>query len=66
VGLAFTWKVFTVDVRYYDTDLSKTNCNVLTGDPNAFVTGAGVASKWCGSSVIAKFSADLTAMTNLK
>lgn len=65
-GLAFTWKVFTLDVRYYDTDLSKTNCSLLTGDPNAIITAGGSASKWCGSTVIGKFSADLTAMTNLK
>ncbi len=35
VGLAFTYKVFTFDVRYYDTDLSRGNCNVLTGDHTA-------------------------------
>ena len=26
VGVAFTWKVFTLDLRYYDTDLSKGDC----------------------------------------
>jgi len=62
-GLAFTWKVFTVDVRYYDTDLNKGNCSLLTGDPSG---GTSQLSKWCGSTVIGKFSADLTAMTNLK
>ena len=35
VGVAFTWKVATLDLRYYDTNLSKANCNVLTGDPTA-------------------------------
>jgi uncharacterized protein (TIGR02001 family) len=67
-GLAFTYKVFTVDVRYYDTDLSKQKCFTLTGDfnsPGTGVPGTGT-SKWCGSTVIGKFSADLTAMTNLK
>jgi uncharacterized protein (TIGR02001 family) len=64
VGLAFTYKVFTLDVRYYDTDLSKSNCNTLTGDPNA--NGVPLGSKWCGSTVIAKFSADLTVATNVK
>jgi len=67
VGWAGTWKVFTLDVRYYDTDLSKVSCNTLTGDPGATIGAGGLAgSKWCGSTVIAKFSADLTAMTNLK
>jgi len=66
IGLAFTWKVFTLDLRYYDTDLSKVECNILTGDPNAFVTPAGNASKWCNATFIAAFKFDLTAMTNLK
>ena len=35
VGLGFTWKVFTLDLRYYDTDLSKGDCNAFTSDPTA-------------------------------
>jgi opacity protein-like surface antigen len=66
VGLALTWKVATLDLRYYDTDLSKVNCNILTGDPNALVTAAGAASKWCGGAFIVAMKFDLTAMTNLK
>ena len=31
----FTWKVFTLDLRYYDTDLSKGDCNAFTSDPTA-------------------------------
>jgi uncharacterized protein (TIGR02001 family) len=65
VGLAFTYKVFTFDVRYYDTDLSKANCFVLTGDPRGIING-NVQSSWCGSTVIAAMKFDLTAMTNLK
>ena len=34
-GVTFTRKVFNLDLRYYDTNLSKENCFVLTGDPNA-------------------------------
>jgi hypothetical protein len=68
IGLAFTYKVFTLDLRYYDTDLSKANCNVLTGDHTASFdpTAAsatnpdGLVSRWCGAAFIAKFSADLT------
>lgn len=67
VGVAFTWKVFTLDLRYYDTDLSKGNCNVLTGDQTAsFNAGSasainqdGLSSSWCGAAFIAKLSADL-------
>jgi hypothetical protein len=68
LGVAFTYKVFTLDLRYYDTDLSKANCNVLTGDHTAtFNPGAasptnpdGLSSNWCGAAFIAKLSADLT------
>jgi len=67
VGLGFTWKVFTLDLRYSDTDLSKENCFIITGDPNAGVggttstlNGGGNTSNWCGATFIAKLSADLT------
>jgi uncharacterized protein (TIGR02001 family) len=68
VGLAFTWKVFTLDLRYWDTDLSKADCNVITGDHTAgFDAGSvtptnplGLASSWCGATFVAKLSADLT------
>jgi uncharacterized protein (TIGR02001 family) len=61
VGGGFTWKVFTLDLRYSDTNLSKENCNIITGDPAATVGAGGLgASKWCGSTFIAKLSADLT------
>ena len=79
VGVGFTYKVFTLDVRYSDTNLSKGNCNAFTSDYSttnqspAFVTainpGNGVSafgSNWCGATGIVKLSADLTAMTNLK
>ena len=67
VGIGFTWKVFTLDLRYSDSNLSKDNCNVLTSDPGAVATGPltnqnplGLQSKWCGAAFIAKLSADLT------
>jgi uncharacterized protein (TIGR02001 family) len=69
LGVALTYKVFTLDLRYYDTDLSKTNCNVLTGDHTAGFGGpaavtatnpSGLVSNWCGAAFIAKLSADLT------
>jgi uncharacterized protein (TIGR02001 family) len=63
VGIGATYKVFTVDVRYYDTDLSKTDCFILTADPRGVPSGQ---SKWCGASIVGKLSFDLTAMTNLK
>jgi uncharacterized protein (TIGR02001 family) len=63
VGIGATYKIFTFDLRYYDTDLSQRNCFLLTSDPSGVATAS---SKWCGASVIGKFSFDLTAMTNLK
>jgi hypothetical protein len=67
VGLGFTWKVFTLDLRYTDTDLSKEECSAFTSDPGATTNGtpstinpAGTRSNWCGATFIAKLSADLT------
>lgn len=42
VGVGFTWKVFTLDLRYSDTDLSKNDCFIITGDPGASVGGGGL------------------------
>jgi hypothetical protein len=75
IGIGFTYKVFTLDLRYYDTDLSKASCNAFTSDFStrsfspSFVTPinpGGFGSNWCGAAGVAKLSADLTAMTNLK
>ena len=73
VGVGFTYKVFTLDIRYSDTNLSKGNCNAFTSAFNASgaanvtpINPAGAGSDWCGASGIIKLSADLTAMTNLK
>jgi uncharacterized protein (TIGR02001 family) len=74
VGFGWTWKVFTVDLRYIDTNLSKANCNAFTGDHTAVAGGAagvnaingGNISNWCGSRFVARLSADLTVNTNIK
>ena len=63
-----TYKVFTLDFRYYDTDLSKANCNVLTSAQSAtFAVGnitpinpSGLGSNWCGAAFIVALKADLT------
>jgi uncharacterized protein (TIGR02001 family) len=72
VGVGWTWKVLTVDLRYTDTDLSKADCNAFTGDHTAplspsFVTpinqGFGTTapgSNWCGARFTAKLSVDIT------
>lgn len=72
VGFGITYKVFTLDFRYYDTDLNKGDCNAFTSDH----TASGVAttpinpaplpgSDWCGAAFIAKLSVD-TALSALK
>jgi hypothetical protein len=73
IGIGFTYKVFTLDLRYSDTDLSKGNCNAFTSAFNASgttnvtaINPGGAGSNWCGAAGIVKLSADLTAMTNLK
>ena len=79
IGVGFTYKVFTLDLRYSDTNLSRGDCNAFTsdfaarGNINAFtgtevtaINPSGVGSNWCSARFIAKLSADLTAMTNLK
>jgi uncharacterized protein (TIGR02001 family) len=73
IGIGFTYKVFTLDIRYSDTDLSKGSCNAFTSAFNASgttnvtsINPGGAGSNWCGAAGIVKLSADLTAMTNLK
>ena len=73
IGIAFTYKVFTLDLRYSDTNLSKGDCAALTSAFNANIPGNttainpnGFGSNWCGATGIVKLSADLTAITNLK
>ncbi len=73
IGIGFTYKVFTLDLRYSDSDLSKGNCNAFTSAFNATGTTSitsinptGAGSNWCGAAGIVKLSADLTAMTSLK
>jgi hypothetical protein len=72
LGVAFTWNQFTLDLRYFDTNLSKGDCNAFTGDQAATgmsnvtaINTNGAGSNWCGAAVIAKLSVDLTA-ANLK
>lgn len=79
IGVGFTYKVMTLDLRYSDTNLSKGDCNAFTSDWAArgnitagtgtnitAINPTGVGSNWCGAAGIAKLSFDLTAMTNLK
>lgn len=74
VGAGLTWSVFTVDLRYYDSDLSKGECNAITSDftatfdPSAYSTinTGSLASKWCGQAYVVSLKADLTYGSNVK
>lgn len=62
IGAALTYKIFTLDLRYHDTDLSRGQCFVLTGDLRGVPGGGGPLSqsRWCGEAFIAKLSVDAT------
>ncbi len=74
IGAGLTYKVFTLDVRYHDTNLNKGNCNAFTSDHTATATGfvtpinpaPGFGSNWCGSAIVVKLSMDATLNTNIK
>jgi len=61
-GVTFTYKSLNLDLRYYDTNLSKENCFVFTGDPGAQLGGhrdpitnpTGLMSNWCSAAVVVK------------
>ncbi len=61
-GATFTHKALNIDLRYYDTNLSREKCFVFTGDPNARPGGRvdpisnpdGLVSNWCGATFVAK------------
>ena len=64
VGVTFSQKNVHFDLRYYDTNLSKEQCFVLTGDMNGGFGGRidvvtnseGRISNWCNATIVAKFS----------
>ena len=67
-GVSFTYKAFTLDMRYYDTNLTKAQCNVFTSDhtaaglnsnitpinPGTAGGGFGLGSNWCSAAFVAK------------
>lgn len=67
VGLGITKSMFTVDLRYYDTGLSRGDCNAFTSDHTARFTAdfssintAGFGSNWCSKAFIVSVRFDLT------
>jgi len=55
-GLNYTYKIATLDLRYHDTTLSKTQCYDITGTT---VSGS-TSSKYCGAAFVATLSFALT------
>jgi uncharacterized protein (TIGR02001 family) len=60
LGLAITYKAFTVDLRYHGNDMNNTRCGsfLLVGTPHA-------SNSWCGDTFIAALKFD-TALSSLK
>ncbi len=52
-GLSYTYKFATLDLRYHGTDLSKFNCNLITGPTNVALAPS---SKYCGSTFVGTLS----------
>jgi uncharacterized protein (TIGR02001 family) len=60
LGISFTYDPFMLDLTYSNTNLTKENCFVFTGDPNAAPGGAinpvtnpmGLRSNWCGPAFV--------------
>lgn len=55
-GIGFTWKQFTLDLRYHDTDMNAQSCRNVWNAPAA----VGGTPSTCGSAYIAKLSFDTT------
>jgi len=72
-GLGWTYKAFTLDLRYYDTNLNKAQCNAFTSASNSVFSPSnvtaqnpdGLGSNWCSAVFIAKLSF-ATNLSNIK
>jgi uncharacterized protein (TIGR02001 family) len=71
-GFGITYKAFTLDLRYYDTDLNKGDCNAFTSSQSASgssnvtpINPSGLGTNWCGAAYIAKLSF-ATNLSNIK
>jgi Bacterial protein of unknown function (Gcw_chp) len=72
-GVSFTYKAFTLDLRYYDTNLTKAECNVFDSDHTSTFNGGnvtnlnpgGLGSNWCSAAFVAKLSF-ATNLSNIK
>ena len=70
-GLTFTYRVFKLGLNYTDTNLSKENCSIMTGDLGALPGGIanpdnnpfGLRSALCGATFSATLGFDINPAT---
>lgn len=69
VGASYNWNVLTLDLRYYDSNLTRAGCFLNTSDPSGnlvaslnVLTGQS-SSSWCGSRFVASLSIDFSSAT---
>lgn len=69
VGASYNWNVVTLDLRYYDSNLTRAGCFLNTSDPSGnmmaslnTLTGQS-SSSWCGSRFVASLSVDFSSAT---
>lgn len=65
LGVSYTYKnTLTLDVRYHDTTLSRTECFAVSGDLRGLTNGG--RSRWCSEALIATLSFDTSVASWLK
>ncbi|TDX66908.1 uncharacterized protein Gcw-chp [Methylosinus sp. sav-2] len=69
VGASYNWNVVTLDLRYYDSNLTRAGCFLNTSDPAGnyvasvnTLTGQS-SSSWCGARFVASLSIDFSSAT---
>ena len=62
LGVGYTYKLATLDLRYSGTDLNKNECWINSSDPRGNPVGvvANGRSNWCGHRIAATLSFDIT------
>lgn len=58
LGASYTYKIATLDLRYHDTNLSKSKCSDITGPTNGQFN-ANTSSKYCNAAFVATLSFSL-------
>lgn len=69
VGASYNWNMVTLDLRYYDSNLTRAGCFLNTSDPSGnFIASINTltgqsSSSWCGQRFVASLSIDFTSAT---